>query len=356
MTTTTHLDEGRLQALLGQAIGDIGALVQGPLVRIGEELGLFRALADDGPLTTTELAAGTGTAERYVREWVRAMAAGGYVEYHPDRDRYGMNAEQVAVLVDEESPVHLLGGFESAMASHQQAARLAAVFRTGDGIGWHEHAPGVACGTGRFYGSSYRANLVDGWLPSLDGMVERLRSGVLVADVACGVGVSTLLMARAFPASTFLGFDYHEDSVEEARRNARAAGLEDRVRFEVARADDFPGRGYSLVSVFDAFHDLGDPGSAARHARDVLTADGTLMLVEPRASDRVEENLHPLGRLFYAASTLLCTPNALSQGGRVALGAQAGEAALREVVTGAGFSRFRRATETPFNLVLEARP
>jgi len=356
MTTTTHLDETRLQSLLGQAIGDIGALMHGPLVRIGEELGLFRALADHGPLTTAELADRADTAERYAREWVRAMAAGGYVDYDPHHDRYGMSPEQVAVFVDEESPVHLLGGFESAMASHQQAPRLAEAFRSGDGIGWDEHAPGVACGTGRFYGSSYRANLVGSWLPALDGVVERLQAGALVADVGCGVGVSTLLMSEAFPESTFLGFDYHEASVEEARRNARAAGLEDRVRFEVARADDFPGRGYALVTVFDAFHDLGDPGAAARHAREVLAGDGTLMLVEPRASDRVEENLHPLGRLFYAASTLLCTPNALSQGGRDALGAQAGEAALREVVTGAGFSRFRRATETPFNLVLEARP
>jgi ubiquinone/menaquinone biosynthesis C-methylase UbiE len=349
----TAIDETTLHALLGRAIVDLGAVTVAPLVLIGEKLGLFRALAGEA-LTTAELAARTGTAERYVREWARAQAAGGFVTYDPATDRYALSPEQAMLFADEASPAFLMGGYELALAATRMGDRLLEAFRTGAGIGWHEHDRGVFHGCERFFATSYAANLLSAWLPALDGVEERLRApGARVADVGCGHGASTILMARAFPGASFTGFDYHDGSVAEARRRAAAAGLAN-VRFEVA-ATTFPGAGYALVTMFDCLHDMGDPVAAAARAREALAADGTLMVVEPQASDRVEENLNPVGRQYYAASTLLCTPNAVSQGGRHTLGAQAGESAIRAVLGEAGFTRVRRAADSPFNVVYEAR-
>ncbi|MDF1502390.1 class I SAM-dependent methyltransferase [Roseisolibacter sp. H3M3-2] len=347
------IDHDALNSLLARALVDLGAITSAPLVLIGERLGLFRALAAEA-LTTAELAARTGTAERYAREWVRAQAAGGYVTYDPAADRYALSPEQAMLFADEGSPAFLLGGFELALAATRMGGRLEDAFRTGAGIGWHEHDHGVFSGCARFFETSYTANLLAAWLPALDGVEARLRTpGARVADVGCGHGASTLLMARAFPDAEFAGFDYHDGSIDAARRRAAAAGLGN-VRFETASATTFPGDGYDLIAFFDALHDLGDPVAAASRARAALAPGGTLMIVEPRAGDRVEENLNPVGRQYYAASTLLCTPNALDQGGP-ALGAQAGEAGIRPVLQEAGFSRIRRAADTPFNTVYEVR-
>jgi 2-polyprenyl-3-methyl-5-hydroxy-6-metoxy-1,4-benzoquinol methylase len=353
--TAVIIDEAKLNELLMRAVVDMGAALQAPLMMLGDKLGLYRALAADS-LTSAELARRTGTAERYVREWVRGQAAAGFVSYDSAADRYHLTPEQALLFADESSPAYLLGGFEIAVAAARVEPRLVDAFRTGQGIGWHEHDHGVFCGTARFYGPGYRANLVQHWISALTGVEAKLRAGALVADVGCGHGVSTLLMAEAFPGSTFLGFDYHEDSLEAARARAREAGQENRVSFQKATAKDYPGRGYDLVTMLDCLHDLGDPVAAAIHVKDTLAADGTWMIVEPRAGDRVEDNLNPIGRIFYAGSTLLCTPASLSQEVGLALGAQAGEAAIRAVVEEAGFTRFRRVAETPFNLVFEARP
>lgn len=352
--TPTTIDEAKLNDLLGRFVTDMGATFQAPLMTLGAELGLYDALAE-GPATSTELAAKTGTVERYVREWARTLAAGGYLTYDPATDRYSVTPEQ-ALLFDPHGPAYILGGFEVALAAGKAQPRLREAFRSGDGIGWHEHDEGVFCGTAKFFGAGYRANLVASWLPALEGVAEKLQAGALVADVGCGHGVSTLVMAEAFPASTFVGFDYHEGSLEEGRAKAREKGLDQRLRFLRATAKDFPGTEYDLVTMFDCLHDLGDPVGAAAHVRETLKPDGTLMIVEPRAGDRVEENLNPVGRVYYAASTLVCTPTSLSQEVGLALGAQAGEAAIQEVVEAAGFTRFRRAAETPFNLIFEARP
>jgi len=354
-STTQALDETRLHQLLGQAVVDIGAVMQAPLVLLGERLGLYRALAES-PLTSAELARRTETDERYAREWVRGQAAAGYVTYDPGSESYSLSPEQALLFADEKSPAYLLGGFEVALVAGRVQPRLEEAFRTGEGIGWHDHDGGLSCSTARFFEPGYRANLVSGWLPALDGVTEKLRNGALVADVGCGLGASTLLMAEAYPATTFLGFDYHLPSIEAAREAAREAGLEGRAAFQRSTAKDFPGQGYDLIAMFDCLHDLGDPVGAARHVRKTLAADGTWMIVEPQAGDRVEENLNPVGRLYYGASALVCTPTSLSQEVGLALGAQAGEAAIRRVVEEAGFTRFRRAAETPFNIVFEARP
>ena len=359
MTATTEapaIDERALMELLSRAITDFGATFFAPLVLIGDELGLYRALAASDPLTPAELAARTGTAERYVREWLNANAAGGYVTYQPETARYHLTAEQALLLAHEGSPVFIVGGFQAALAAGLIAPKLAAAFRTGEGIGWHEHDHQLFHGTERFYRSGYLGSLVGAWLPALDGVVAKLAAGGRVADIGCGYAAPLILMAQAFPKATFAGFDYHPASIAVARERAAAAGVDGRVQCAVATATDYPGTGYDLVTTFDALHDLGDPVGAAAHVRATLKPDGAWMIVEPRASDRVEENLHPLGRSFYAASTLLCTPNALDQDGGYALGAQAGEARLRSVVLAGGFTRFRRAAETPVNLVFEARP
>ncbi len=349
------LDPAKLEQFMGKAVGDLDATLHAALVVIGERMGLFKALAERGPLGSRELAQATETAERYVREWLSAMAAGGYVEYDPRTQRFWMNEEQRFALANEGGPAYLPGAFQLATALVKDESRIREVFRSGAGVGWHEHHPDLFEGTERFFRPNYLGHLVDEWIPALDGVRERLEAGASVADVGCGHGASTILMAQAFPRSRFRGFDYHEDSIRWAERAAREAGVAERVRFEVAPAKSYPGRDYDLVACFDCLHDMGDPEGAARHVLGTLTRDGTWMIVEPYANDRLEDNLNPVGRV-YCASTLVCTPASLSQEVGLGLGAQAGEARLREVVTRGGFRRFRRATQTPFNLVLEARP
>jgi SAM-dependent methyltransferase len=354
--TGIPLDEAKIGAFVGQALGELGATLNAALVVIGDELGLYRAMAGAGPLTPGELAELTGTTERYVREWLNAQAAGGYVEYDPEQRRYTLPPEHAVVLADENSPYFLPGAFQLMAASVRDEPKIREAFRSGAGVGWHEHNHGVFEGCERFFRPGYVANLVPAWIPALDGVEAKLRAGASVADIGCGHGASTILMAEAFPASRFTGFDYHEGSIEQARERAQAAGLADRVRFDTAPAAAYPGTGYDLVTTFDCLHDMGDPVGAARHVHDSLAPDGTWLIVEPFAGDRVEDNLNPVGRVYYGASTLLCTPASLSQEVGLALGAQAGESRLRDVVTTGGFTHFRRAAETPFNLVLEARP
>ncbi|BCS31710.1 SAM-dependent methyltransferase [Luteitalea sp. TBR-22] len=353
---TTTIDQQHLDTLLGRIVIDFGAVSTAPLVLIGDRLGLYRALAALGPLTSAELAQQTQTHERYVREWLNAQAASGYVTYEADSGRYLLTPEQALAFAHEGSPAFMVGAFQLALAAGRRLDTLTTAFRTGDGIGWHEHDHELFHGIERFFRPNYDAHLVREWLPTLDGVEDRLRAGGRVADVGCGHGASTILLAQAFPASTFVGFDTHVDSVAAATARAADAGVSERCRFEVAPADGFPGTGYDLVTVFDALHDMGDPVGASRHVRRALAPAGSWMIVEPYAGDRVEENLNPIGRAYYAGSTLICTPCALAQAGRVALGAQAGEARIRAVVTSAGFTRFRRATQTPFTLVYEARP
>jgi SAM-dependent methyltransferase len=367
-TALPPVDEDKLNEFMGRILGDCGAAASAPLVVIGDKLGLYRAMADGQPVTATELAVRTGTAERYVREWLAGQAAGGYVTYDgPDTDtatattgggerRYHLEPEQAAVLADEDSPTCMLGAFEVFDAAVRIGPRLLEAFRSGGGIGWHEHDPALFRGTARFFRSGYAANLTSAWLPALDGVVDTLTAGGRVADVGCGYGHSTLLMAQAYPAARFVGYDYHPDSIAAARTLAVEAGLADRVSFEVSSATEFPGTGFDLIAFFDCLHDMGDPIGALTHSRGALAPDGVVLLVEPYAGDDVADNLNPVGRLYYAASNLICTPASLSQPGGAALGTQAGEAALRAVAAAAGFTRFRRAAETPFNLILEARP
>jgi SAM-dependent methyltransferase len=349
------LDAEKLQSFVFRAVDEVGATLNTALVVMGDRLGLYRALAGAGPLSSAELAERTGTSERYVREWLNAQAAGGYVEYDPDSGRYTLPPEQTMALTDESSPAYLPGFFEIALGSVIDSPRITEAARTGAGIGWGDHVHEVHEGCERFFRPGYNAHLVEAWLPALDGVVEKLQAGARVADVGCGHGASTILMAQAFPSSTFVGSDAHEGSIATARERARAAGVEDRVRFEVAPAASYAGTGYDLVTMFDCLHDMGDPAGAARHVLSSLAADGTWMIVEPAAGDRVEDNLNPVGRAYYGFSTFLCTPSSLSQEVGLALGAQAGEARIRDVVTGAGLTRFRRVADTPFNIVYEAR-
>jgi SAM-dependent methyltransferase len=353
---STTIDEARLEAFMGQAVTDIGAAISAPLLVIGEKLGLYRAMAHAGPLTSHEVAERAGAAERYVREWLRNQAAGGYVTYDEATDRYELPDEHALALADEDSPFYVLGLYESIASVYADEDRLTEAFRTGDGVGWHEHDHRLFRGTERFFKPGYRGHLVAEWLPALDGVVEKLERGASVADVGCGHGASTVILAEAFPRSRFAGFDYHPASIERAREAACQAGVQDRVTFEVAAGKDFPGRDYDLVCVFDCLHDMGDPVGAAAHVRETLAADGTWMIVEPYAGDRVADNLNPVGRVFYGASTVICTPASLDQEVGLALGAQAGETRLAEVIRAGGFGSVRRATETPFNLILEARP
>ncbi len=349
------IDQQKLDAFLGKVVGDVGAAMSAALVVIGDKLGLYRALADHGPSTAGELARRTGTAERYIQEWLDAQACGGYVEYDPASGRYTLPAEQAAALSDESSPAFVPGLFQITSAMWAGLDRIGERFASGAGLAWGEQHVCLFEGTERFFRSSYVGNLVSSWLPALDGAVERLERGAKVADVGCGLGASTILMAQAFPRSRFFGFDSHQLSIERARERAAAAGVGDRVTFDTAPSTRFPGRDYDLIAHFDCLHDMEDPVGAARRAREALVADGLWMIVEPFASDRREENHNPIGRVFYSASTMLCVPHSLSARGP-ALGAQAGEARLRRIASEGGFGRFRRAAETPFNLVLEARP
>lgn len=350
------LDLEKLHEFVFRAVDEVGATLNTALVVMGDRLGLYRALAGAGPLTPAELARRTGTAERYVREWLNAQAAGGYVEYEADSGRYSLPPEQANALTDESSPAYLPGFFQIALGSVVDSPRITEAAKSGDGIGWGDHVHDVHEGCERFFRPSYNAYLLTEWLPALEGVVEKLEQGGVVADVGCGHGASTILMAQAFPASRFHGFDYHEGSIATAAERASAAGVGDRALFSAAAASSYSGDGYDLVTMFDCLHDMGDPAGAARHVRSSLAPDGTWMIVEPRAGDRVEENLNPVGRAYYGFSTLLCTPSSLAQEVGLALGAQAGEARIREVVLGAGFSSFRRVAETPFNMVFEARP
>jgi SAM-dependent methyltransferase len=350
------IDPQRLEAFLGKMVGDMGAAVSGALVVLGDRLGLYRALSQRGPCTPGELASATGTSERYVREWLSAQAAADYVTYDAATGRFGLSPEQAMVFADEESPAFMAGGYDIVSAIWRDEPKIREAFLTGAGVGWHEHDVCLFRGTERFFRPGYNAHLVAEWIPALEGVEARLKAGAEIADVGCGHGASTILMAKAFPNSRFTGIDYHPASIERAREAAAEAGVADRVRFEVAAAKDFAGRGYDLICIFDALHDMGDPVGAARHIRDALKPDGTFLLVEPFAHDEVSDNLNPVGRLFYSASTMLCTPASLSQEVGLGLGAQAGERRLRAVVEQAGFSRFRRAAETPFNMVFEVRP
>jgi SAM-dependent methyltransferase len=349
------LDQEKLNKVLHQGINDFGATFHAACVSIGDKLGLYKGLAAGGPQTPAELAKKTGTAERYVREWLASQAAGGYITFEPSSGKFSLSEEQAFTLADENSPAFLPGAFQVALAATKAVPKLVEAFRTGEGMGWHEHDHELFHGTERFFRPGYAANLVSAWIPALTGVDAKLKAGARVADVGCGHGASTVLMAQAYPKSTFVGFDYHDGSIQTARARAREAGVSDRVDFEVAHAKDFPGMGFDLVTFFDCLHDMGDPVGAARHVRASLAPGGSWMIVEPFANDRVEDNLNPIGRVFYSASTLLCTPASLSQEVGLALGAQAGEARMRKVVTEGGFSQFRRATETPFNLVYEAR-
>ena len=350
------VNEEKLHDLLVKAVTDFGATWHAPLVVIGDKLGLYRALANDGPLDSAELAQRTDTAERYVREWLASQAAGGYITYDPATARYSMTEEQAFMLADESSPAFVPGAFQTAVATLKAMPKIEEAFRTGDGVGWGEHDPELFCGTERFFRPNYAANLTKSWIPALDGVEAKLQQGGRVADIGCGHGASTILMAQAYPNSTFIGFDYHEPSIELANHKAEEAGVSDRLRFEAATAKNYSGAEYDLVTCFDCLHDMGDPAGAAAHVFQTLSPDGAWMIVEPFAGDKVEENLNPVGRAFYSVSTLVCTPCSLSQEVGRGLGAQAGEARLREVVTQGGFTRFCRATETPFNLILEARP
>jgi SAM-dependent methyltransferase len=350
------VDPEKLNRFMNQAVGEMGAAFNAALVILGDQLGLYKAMADAGPLTSQRLATRTGTTERYVREWLSAQAAGGYVTYDPIEETFTLPPEQAMALAVDDSPCFIPGAFQIISACIRDEPKLRDAFRTGAGMGWHEHAPELFEGTERFFRPSYAANLVDSWLPALEGVVKKLEAGANVADVGCGHGASTLLMAKAFPNSHFIGFDYHQPSIEWARRSAAEANLQDRVTFEVASSKAYPGMNYDLVTFFDCLHDMGDPVGASIHVLDSLAEDATWMIVEPYAGDRLEENLNPIGRVYYAASTMLCTPASLSQEVGLGLGAQAGEAKLRDVVLQSGFSQFRRAAETPFNLVFEARP
>jgi len=349
------LDMDKLNAFIGQFVTDFGAAAHAGMVVIGERLGLYKALAL-GPMTPAELAAKTSTDERYLREWLASQAAGGYVTYNAKTGHFSLTAEQAFTLAQEDSPAYLPGAFELALGSLAAVPRIAESFRTGAGMGWHEHDDGVFHGCEKFFRPAYAANLITGWIPSLNDVKQKLEAGARVADVGCGKGASTLLMAKAYPKSKFYGFDYHDKSIEAARESARREGVADRVNFEVSKAKEFPGKDYDFVAVFDCLHDMGDPIGAAAHVRKSLAPNGTWMIVEPFANDQLKDNLNPVGRVYYSFSTLLCTPCSRSQEIGLCLGAQAGESRIRDVVTSAGFSRFRRATETPFNIVYEARP
>jgi len=351
-----QIDEAKLGQFMGRLLDEMGAGMNAALVMIGDRLGLYKAMASAGPMTPAQLAAKTCTTERYVREWLSAQAAGGIVAYDPATGRFELPNEHAMALAVEDSPCYVPGAFAVITSCFKDWETIARAFKTGEGVGWHEHHPMLFSGTDRFFRPGYATNLVSNWIPSLNGTDAKLKAGAKVADVGCGYGSSTILMAKAYPNSQFFGFDYHDASIEHARRQAEKEGVSDRVTFDVASAKAFPGNSYDFIAVFDCLHDMGDPLGAARHIRQAMNPEGVFMIVEPFANDRLEDNLNPVGRLFYGASTMICTPGSLAQEVGLALGAQAGEARMRDVVTKGGFTRFRRATQTPFNLIYEARP
>jgi SAM-dependent methyltransferase len=348
------IDQAALEQFLGQFVSDLGATISAPLVVIGDRLGLYRALAEHGAQTPSELARHTGCSERYLREWLLNQAAGGYVTCDADATTFCLSPEQAFCLADEDSPAFLPGGILLALSTARDIEKIEERFRSGEGLGWHEHHADLYAGTERFFRPGYLGNLVASWLPALEGVTGKLAAGARVADVGCGHGSSTIIMAEAFPASTFTGFDYHEASIAVARKRAADAGVADRVSFETVGAHDFPGSGYDLVTFFDCLHDMGDPVGAARRVHDALSPDGTWMVVEPFAGATDADNLNPVGRVFYGASTTICTPSGLLGGG-MGLGSQVSDAHWAHLLAGAGFTRFRRAAETPFNRVFEVR-
>ncbi len=348
------MDQDKVTEFMGRVVTDFAATGAAGLAVVGHRLGLYRALTE-GPATPEQFAERTGCHVRYLTEWLRGQAAGGYVTYDPATGEFSLTEEQAFCLADPNGP-NVPAAFLTALGYLRAEPQIAEAFRTGAGVAWHEHHEDVHVGVDAFYRPGYVASLVPEWIPALDGVEAKLIAGGRVADVGCGLGSSSVLMAQAYPKSTIVGSYYHAESIELARKTAAEAGVSDRVSFEVATAETFTGTGYDLVAMFDALHDMGDPVGAAKRVREALAPDGTWLIVEPYASDKVEENFNPVGRLYYNGSTFLCVPNALSQSGGYALGAQAGEAAIRQVVTDAGFTRFRRAVETPFNLVYEARP
>jgi SAM-dependent methyltransferase len=351
----SQVDEEKLNELLGKMVTEMGAAAIGPLIILGDRLGLYKAIEEFGPLGSRQLADVTGTSERYVREWLAANAASGYITYHPDRDQFSMTQEQSMVFSKADSPVLMTGAFYAISSMYHDEEVMEKAFTSGEGVSWGDHHSCLFCGTEKFFRPSYSTNLVSNWLPALDGVVEKLVSGAKVADVGCGHGASTMIMAEAFPNSEFIGFDFHKGSVNHAAKEAKSAGLKN-VTFKVASAKDFPGTNYDLIAFFDCLHDMGDPVGACKHVSKALKPDGTCLMVEPFANDTLVDNMNPVGRAFYSFSTMLCTPSSLSQEVGLALGAQAGEKRLKEVAQKGGFTRFRRATETPFNLILEARP
>ena len=349
------IDQAKLDAFMGNFVHDLGAVMHAATIVVGDQLGLYKALAE-GPHTAESLARKTGTDARYMREWLSTQAASGYVQYDAATQEFSLSEEQAMALADETSPAFIPGAFQVAVAQFKAIPKIAEAFRTGKGLGWHEHDVALFHGTERFFRPGYAANLVSSWIPALDGVEKKLRSGARVADVGCGHGASTVIMAQAYPEAEITGFDYHEPSIQRAREAAEKAGIEKRVRFEVASAKNFPGKDYDFVAVFDCLHDMGDPVGAAAHVLKSLRPDGVWMIVEPFAHDQLEQNMNPVGRVFYAASTFICTPASRAQEVGMCLGAQAGEKRIRDVVTKGGFTRFRRAAETPFNLIYEARP
>jgi len=351
-----QIDDDKLNALLGRMVAEFGALASAPLVILGDRLGLYKAMAGAGPMTVDGFSEHTGLRRRYAQEWLNAQAASGFVDYDPGAQTYTLSPEAALVLADDSSPAFMGGGFECLMSMFFDIDKVQRAFRDGTGLAWHEHHPSLFTGTERFFRAGYNANLEPSWIPALDGMSERLQAGARVADVGCGFGASTIVLAQAYPKSSFVGYDFHEPSINAARERAAAAGVADRVHFEIAGAKTYPGRDFDLVAFFDCLHDMGDPVGAARHVRETLSPDGIWLIVEPFANDRLEDNINPVGRIFYSASTMICTPCSLSQEVGLGLGAQAGEKRLGGVVREGGFTRFRRAAQTPFNLVFEARP
>ena len=350
-----ELNEEKLHEFLGKMVVEMGAAANGALILLGDKLGLYKKLSSNGPMTSEQLADATRTTERYVREWLSAQAASGFVEYQEENEMFSMTPEQSAVFADEESPVLMTGAFYAISSMYHDAPNIEHAFKSGEGVSWGDHDSCLFCGTEKFFRPSYKANLISNWIPSLNGVSEKLENGGKVADVGCGHGVSTMVMAQAFPKSQFIGYDFHEPSIIHATKMAKEHGI-DNISFQVATAKNFPGNGFDLVAFFDCLHDMGDPVGACNHVLKSLKSDGTCLIVEPFANDTLAENLNPVGRAMYSFSTMICTPSSISQEVGLGLGAQAGEKRLRNVALSGGFSQFRRASETPFNLILEARP